>query len=44
MEGKKALLTIDGKTIELPIIMGTEGEKAIDIGCLRQQTGSYNFV
>ncbi len=34
-----AKLIIDGKTVELPIIIGTEGEKAIDISSLRQQTG-----
>ena len=34
-----ATLTIDGKTYELPIIVGTEGEKAIDITKLRDQTG-----
>ena len=34
-----AKLVIDGKTFELPIIEGTEGEKAIDISRLRQETG-----
>ncbi|MFH1138786.1 MAG: citrate synthase [Pseudomonadota bacterium] len=34
-----ALLTIGDKTIELPIITGTEGEKALDISSLRKQTG-----
>ncbi len=34
-----ANLVIDGKTFELPIIEGTEGEKAIDISRLRQETG-----
>jgi len=34
-----AKLTIDGKTYELPIIEGSEGEKAIDIRKLRAQTG-----
>jgi citrate synthase len=29
----------DGQTIELPVITGTENEKAIDIGKLRSQTG-----
>ena len=36
---KKAVLTIDGKEYELPIITGSEGEKAIDISKLRQSTG-----
>lgn len=40
---KKAVLTIDGKKIELPIITGSEGEKAIDIGKLRQSTGLITF-
>lgn len=35
----KAKLTIKDKTIELPIIEGTENEKAIDITKLRKETG-----
>jgi len=35
----KALLIVDGKTYELPIIEGTEGERALDIAKLRQNTG-----
>ena len=34
-----AELTLDGKTISLPVIEGTEHEKAFDIGKLRDQTG-----
>jgi len=34
-----AKLIIDGKTYELPIIEGTEGERAIDISALRRDTG-----
>jgi citrate synthase len=34
-----AVLTVGDQTIELPIIVGTEGEKAIDISQLRQKTG-----
>jgi citrate synthase len=34
-----AKLVLDGNTFELPIIEGTEGEKAIDISRLRQETG-----
>jgi len=34
-----AKLLIDGQTFELPIIEGTEGERAIDISRLRQETG-----
>src|SRR6266851_3127662 len=35
----KAELKIDDKTIELPVVVGTEDEHAIDIGKLRAQTG-----
>ncbi|HPI11606.1 MAG TPA: citrate synthase [Catalimonadaceae bacterium] len=34
-----AQLTFEGKTIELPVIIGTENEKAIDISTLRDATG-----
>jgi citrate synthase len=34
-----AQLTFEGKTIELPVIVGTENEKAIDISTLRDATG-----
>lgn len=37
--GKTAKLDLDGKIIELPIIVGTEDEKAIDIAKLRAETG-----
>ena len=36
---KVAKLEIDGKQYELPIVEGTEGERAIDISGLRQSTG-----
>ncbi len=36
---EKAQLILDGKTFELPIVTGSEGEKAIDIGKLRDLTG-----
>jgi citrate synthase len=36
---KKAKLIIDEKTIELPIVEGSEHEKAIDITSLRKETG-----
>ncbi len=35
----KAKVILDGKTYEFPIIVGTEGEKAIDISALRAETG-----
>ncbi len=34
-----AKLEIDGKTYELPIVEGTEGEKAVDISKLRAESG-----
>ena len=37
--GKTAKLVVDGKTVELPIVEGTEGDKAIDIRRLRAETG-----
>ena len=35
----KAKLTIGDNELELPIVVGAEGEKAIDISTLRAQTG-----
>ena len=40
---EKAQLTLDGKTIELPIIKGTEDEKAIDVTQLRSETNYITF-
>ena len=37
--GDKALLIVDGKTYELPIFTGTEGERGIDISRLLKDTG-----
>ena len=34
-----ATLTIDGKTLELPTTQGSEGENAVDVTKLRDQTG-----
>ncbi|HRO98884.1 MAG TPA: citrate synthase [Flavobacteriales bacterium] len=36
---EKAQIILDGKTYEFPIIVGSEGEKAIDISKLRDQSG-----
>ncbi len=36
---ENAKLTIEGKTYELPIVVGTENEKAIDISSLRKNSG-----
>src|SRR5210317_1894116 len=35
----KVKLIFEGKTYELPIVTGSEGEKGIDISTLRQMTG-----
>ena len=34
-----AQLTVDGKSYQLPLVTGSEGERALDITRLRQQTG-----
>jgi citrate synthase len=36
---KYAKIEFEGKTYEFPIVVGSEGEKAIDISYLRQKTG-----
>ena len=36
---KKAELKVDGKTYDLPIVEGTENEKALDISSLRSESG-----
>jgi citrate synthase len=38
-----AILTIGDQRYELPLIEGTEGERAIDIGKLRDQSGCITF-
>jgi citrate synthase len=35
---EKAILQLDGKSFELPIVTGTEREKAVDISALRETT------
>jgi len=40
---KFAKLVIDGREVTLPLIEGSEGERAIDIRALRQQTGLITF-
>ena len=34
-----AELRVDGKTFKLPVVEGTEGERAVDISNLRSETG-----
>jgi citrate synthase len=36
---KAAKLEIEGKVVSLPVVEGTEGEKAIDVSALRSSTG-----
>ncbi len=38
-----ATLKIDGKELQLPVIIGSEGEKAVDIGKLRADTGYITY-
>ena len=40
---KTATLTLGDQTIELPVLVGTEGEVAIDIRKLRGETGAITF-
>ena len=40
---QKAELIINGKSFDLPLVTGTEGETAIDISSLRQETGLITF-
>ncbi|MCX7343560.1 MAG: citrate synthase [Proteobacteria bacterium] len=40
---RKAILTIDGKSIELPILQGTCGPEALDMRGLYQETGLFSY-
>lgn len=40
---EKATITLEGKSYEFPVIVGTENEKAIDISKLRAQSGYVTF-
>ncbi len=40
---EKAILTLGDRKLELPIIIGTEGERAIDIRELRNETGYITY-
>jgi len=39
----KAIINLEGKPYELPVITGTENEKAVDISKLRAQSGYVTF-
>ena len=43
VEDKTAYLILDGTTYELPVIIGTENEHAIDISTLRKETGHITY-
>ncbi|MDD6337742.1 MAG: citrate synthase [Lentisphaeria bacterium] len=43
MASEFATLSVNGQEIKLPIIVGTQGEKAIDITALRKSTGYLAF-
>ena len=43
MASEFATLSVNGQDIKLPIIVGTQGEKAIDITALRKSTGYLTF-
>jgi citrate synthase len=38
-----ARIELDGKSIELPVVIGTEGEKAVDISTLRDRAGAITL-
>ncbi len=40
---KEATLQFEGKEFKLPVIVGTEGEKALDVRNLRAQTGAITY-
>ena len=40
---EKAVLTIGDRSVELPILDGTEGERAVDVSRLREQTGMIAY-
>ena len=37
--GDTAQLIVDGKTYEIPLVTGSEGERGLDISKLRAETG-----
>ncbi|RMF81774.1 MAG: citrate synthase [Nitrospirae bacterium] len=39
----EAILTYDGKEYRFPVVTGSEGERGIDIGRLRQETGAITL-
>jgi citrate synthase len=43
MSGKSATLTVNNKTVELPVYEGSEGPDVIDISKLYAQTGTFTY-
>jgi citrate synthase len=43
MMSEKAVLTFGDKRIEMPVLVGTDGEVAVDISKLRDQTGMITY-
>ena len=43
MSTQNATLNLDGKDIVLPIVVGTEGERGVDVRKLRDETGYITF-
>lgn len=43
MSSEKAVLSVGGKQVELPIYSGTEGPSVIDISTLYKETGYFTF-
>jgi citrate synthase len=42
-QAESAKLQIGDKTVDLPVIVGSEGERAVDVGHLRAETGVITF-
>ena len=43
MTGKSAVVTVDNKTVELPVRSGSIGPDVVDIGTLYKQTGQFTY-
>ena len=43
MTGKSAVVTVDDKTVELPVRSGSIGPDVVDIGTLYKQTGQFTY-
>ena len=43
LQNEVATLTFRGQTLDLPVVVGTENEVAIDIASLRKKTGAVTL-